>query len=137
MSARNQKPPVTQTVTQTDTRHLLIRQGDILLIPTSEAIPAGLRRVERESGRVVLAYGETTGHAHAILDPEVELFRPDPDTITGTETADAADAWLKVRRAGGTTLVHEEHGALPLAVLTHRVRQQREYFPDAIRQVAD
>ena len=41
------------------------RQGDVLLIPT-DAIPEKAKRVTRDAGRIVLAYGEVTGHAHAI-----------------------------------------------------------------------
>src|SRR5262245_29451672 len=51
----------------------LIRQGDVLLIPVDPelvdgAAPANRRVQERVAGRVVLAEGEATGHAHAILD---------------------------------------------------------------------
>ncbi|MFD0592628.1 hypothetical protein ACFQZ4_08715 [Catellatospora coxensis] len=34
-------------------------------------------------------------------------------------------------------LVHEEHGPIALAAGAYRVVRQREYFPGAIRPVAD
>ncbi len=49
------------------------RQGDVPLYPVAE-IPAGLAKIEPENGRTILAYGERTGHAHAILDKDVELY---------------------------------------------------------------
>src|SRR3954469_16865394 len=42
------------------------RQGDIWLVRVDEALPVGVIRVPREGGRVVLARGEATGHAHAV-----------------------------------------------------------------------
>jgi hypothetical protein len=44
-----------------------IRQGDVALIPVT-AIPAGATEIKTESKRIVLAYGEVTGHAHAIYE---------------------------------------------------------------------
>ena len=41
-----------------------VRQGDVLLVPASR--PGDAKPVGRDCGRVVLAYGEVTGHAHAI-----------------------------------------------------------------------
>ncbi len=42
-----------------------VRQGDVLVLEIDD-IPKDARRVPRDDGRVVLAYGEVTGHAHAI-----------------------------------------------------------------------
>jgi len=50
------------------------RQGDVLLVPVAQ-IPDGARRVKRERGRVVLAWGEVTGHAHAIASSAATLLR--------------------------------------------------------------
>lgn len=43
----------------------LLRQGDVALTAVS-SIPSDAKAVVRDGGRVVLAYGEVTGHAHAI-----------------------------------------------------------------------
>jgi len=104
------------------------RQGDVYLQKTDETIPAGAQPVQRDRGRVVLAYGEVTGHAHVIEDEDVELFT--------TATADAVDRWLRVGPKGAT-LVHDEHGAITLPPGIYRTRIQREYSPEAIRNVAD
>src|SRR6478735_390118 len=95
----------------------LIRQGDVLLI-----------RVDR---RVVLAEGEATGHAHAILDGqarlEVQNFgeyrrRFNSGHWTGSRTV------LIVEEAPAT-IVHEEHDPLAVSPGAYLVRRQREYIP--------
>ena len=43
----------------------MFRQGDVLIIPVAK-LPDCLEPMKRERGRVILAHGEVTGHAHAI-----------------------------------------------------------------------
>ena len=50
----------------------LIRQGDLLLVPIA-GLPEGADRVR--SGRLVLAEGEATGHAHVVDDERASLHR--------------------------------------------------------------
>jgi hypothetical protein len=108
----------------------MYRQGDILILPLSEeaahATILGLSPVPRDSrGRLVLALGEVTGHAHAVVGPG-ELYRSaDP----------LAPACLHV--PSGARVVHEEHGAIPLPRGWYRVVRQREYVPGAVRVIAD
>jgi len=92
------------------------RQGDVALIPTT-AIPEGAKPVERDGGRIVLAYGEVTGHAHAILDRGAELLA----------TADTEDRFLSIMASSGVALVHEEHATITLPPGNYVVRRQREY----------
>jgi hypothetical protein len=106
----------------------MFRQGDVLIIPLTPVNPewphvVGLRPVPRDEGRVVLAYGEVTGHAHAILDAEVELWETE-----GRETAAAADRFLRVGSAGAT-VVHEEHGEIKLPPGDYAVRLQTTFDP--------
>lgn len=102
---------------------MIYRQGDVLIMRVAE-LPAALAPVSRDQGRVVLAYGEVTGHAHTILDPDTEFF----------ETAESADRWLSVHGAGATVL-HEEHAPIALPPGNYLVRRQREYVP-APREIA-
>lgn len=99
------------------------RQGDVLL-ERVQNIPETATKAKPEYGRVILAYGEMTGHHHSI-------------------DADAADWW---KDAGGdqfvevkerTGLVHQEHSKIALTPGKYRVVRQREYSPEAIRRVAD
>ncbi|MET8861814.1 hypothetical protein ABZW11_02540 [Nonomuraea sp. NPDC004580] len=98
----------------------MYRQGDILLVPVPEAsAPAKMRPEPRDAcGRLVLAYGEATGHAHAI---------PGPGTLS--------HGFLHLPDGG--RLEHEEHAAIWLPKGWYRVIRQREYVPGSYRVVAD
>jgi hypothetical protein len=109
----------------------MYRQGDILILPLpEEAAPAailGLSPVPRDArGRLVLALGEVTGHAHAVVGPG-ELYRPAQSPL--------APACLHV--PSGARVVHEEHAAISLPRGWYRVVRQREYAPGAVRVIAD
>ena len=155
----------------------MYRQGDVLLIALTTT-PPNLIPVDREHGRIILAHGEATGHAHAILGANADLFThgnqrcllvntsEHPDVRGGGriagETIDVLPSGeLRFRRDDGllirfqpgdvirepdgtiiadadfTLLIHDEHDALPLRASGYSVVQQREYLPEAIRNVAD
>ena len=97
------------------------RQGDVFVQKVAE-MPKGGTKVKRDNGRVVLAYGEVTGHAHAIASKAATLYAL-PDT---------QDRWLEVEEA--VTLRHEEHASITLEPGLYRVRQQREYVAPAINR---
>lgn len=103
-----------------------LAQGDVLLIPV-DAVPEGATVVPRDHGRVVLAYGEVTGHAHAIVAPEAEA------TLLTTEQNERF-----LRLVSPQVLVHEEHGPIGVGPGTWRVTPQREYaYGEAEQRVAD
>jgi hypothetical protein len=102
------------------------RQGDVM-IERIDALPAKLKPIARENGRVILAHGEVTGHAHAISDDGVKLFGDGAQTdVTYLQVVDVP-ALLK----------HDEHATIALEPGAYRVVRQREYTPEAIRRVAD
>lgn len=106
------------------------RQGDVFVEQVRKREPQGTAVIDR--GRVILAYGEVTGHAHEVIAavpaiddlPPAQLFE-EPD---GTR-------YLFVERA--CVLTHQEHGPIALAPGSYKVSRQREYSPEAIRTVAD
>jgi hypothetical protein len=98
-----------------------LRQGDVLLVPVDE-IPVEARPLRRTGGRVVLAEGEVTGHAHAIRSSAASLLGVDEDRY--------------LRVAAPVSLDHEEHAAIGVAPGTYRVVIQREYVPPEISPVA-
>lgn len=104
----------------------MYRQGDVLIVPVA-ALPKKLVPIERENGRVVLAHGEVTGHAHAIKDRDVALFR-DPKL---------AAVFMHVSADGPVALEHDEHGSISIPPGDYQIIRQREYQPDQIRTVAD
>ncbi|MBC7268084.1 MULTISPECIES: hypothetical protein [Streptomyces] len=108
----------------------MYRQGDVLIVPVAEsAVPPGTDRLPEQPrdarGRLVLALGEVTGHAHAVVGPGT-LVR---------ETGPFGAAFLHLPDGG--RVVHEEHAAIPLPKGWYRVVRQREYAPGAVRVVAD
>jgi hypothetical protein len=106
----------------------MYRQGDVLLVPVTPGdLPTGAVPAPRDrSGRMILARGEATGHAHVINGPDTELLadRDDIDRL-----------FVQIMTRG--RLVHEEHGAIAVPAGTYRVIRQREYIPGSYRPVAD
>jgi hypothetical protein len=79
---------------------------------------------QKPKGRIILAHGEATGHHHSV-------------------DIDAADWW---KQSDGTQFLavkeeaaveHQEHDTINLPPGSYRVRRQREYSPEAIRNVQD
>ena len=100
---------------------LQYRQGDVLLIAMDE-LPSDAVLQENQ-GRIVLAYGEVTGHAHAISTEYADAF------VSGEQMLLLVDE--------GANLVHEEHGPIRIKKGIYRVVRQREYDPSFERMVAD
>ncbi|WP_067697802.1 hypothetical protein [Nocardia jejuensis] len=108
----------------------MYRQGDVLIVPLrASAVPLTADDAVPEPrdgrGRLVLALGEVTGHAHAIQGPgrlirESSAFGP-----------------MLLHLPEGGRVVHEEHAAIPLPKGWYRVVRQREYVPGSVRVVAD
>lgn len=104
----------------------MYRQGDVLIVECDE-IPKAATEVKRDGGRVVLAYGEATGHAHAIHDQGVRMFREDGSGSGLSYLHAAVDVSIR----------HEEHATIPLKAGTYKVIRQREYDAGEARYVAD
>jgi hypothetical protein len=102
----------------------MYRQGDVLVVAV-EAIPVAATPVDRDRGRVVLAYGEATGHAHEVADAGALLL------------AEREELFLRVSAVGGVALTHQEHDTIVLPPGEYQVVRQREYAPEAPRRVAD
>lgn len=110
------------------------------------------RQNAREHGRIILAHGEVTGHAHEVLTAETEL----PPSLDAAQFfVDPATGERTLLLIDPAVLRHQEHAPITLdprspqqvrqgdVLLTPigggawRVTRQREYAPDAIRNVAD
>jgi len=103
---------------------LQIRQGDVLLVRVDddpahfiEARKHDLHDVPRERGRLVLAHGEVTGHAHVVESEEASLVSEEQ----------AQELFLLVHGTESVALVHEEHETLDVPPGAYRVVRQREY----------
>lgn len=99
------------------------RQGDVLLVKVDlDALPQGAVQQDVD-GRIVLAYGEVTGHAHAIDATLASMYQWKGDRLLEAKV--------------GARLVHEEHNPIDLEPGYYRVVQQREYEPGSYRTVID
>lgn len=133
-----------------------IRQGDVLLKPVS-ALPSNCTAVPLDKGRIVLAYGEVTGHAHAIADHRrmthdaaVRVGAREGEQhaeAVAAEIADAAITRARLWRAPTgerflevsepVTISHEEHTSHTIPPGIYQVPTQVEYTPAELRRVAD
>lgn len=134
----------------------ILRQGDVLLVPAA-GLPSGCTEVPPDKGRIVLAYGEVTGHAHAIANAQrltaaaaVRIGALDAEQhaeAIASELADAAIARARLWQAPNgerylevaepVSLTHEEHTAHTIPAGLYHVPQQVEYTPAELRRVAD
>ncbi len=117
---------------------MLYQQGDVLIeslgpdekMPTMESMDENRRNwrgpvkqfIASRGDTLQLAEGETVGHTHRIT----------VDTVA--EGADAEmlqqgqEIFLRILR-GEATVIHEEHGPVPLPPGEYKVRKVREYDP--------
>ena len=126
------------------TKPKMARQGDVLLIPiTHRPDDADLGQTLMEGGRLVLAHGEATGHAHVIYPDVAEAV---PATLFElrnvrkyVELADGFQVdglYLEARER--CFLRHEEHSTIALAPGHYVVIRQHEADAfDELRRVAD
>lgn len=123
-----------------------IRQGDVLLVPAKQ-LPVGCTEVPMDKEAIVLAYGESTGHQHAIYDHVVKPANPGAaDEITEAAIARAqskarllvapnGERYLEVTET--VTLRHEEHTQHHIPPGIYHLPRQMEYSPAELRRVAD
>jgi hypothetical protein len=104
----------------------IFRQGDVLLVVV-DSLPKNAKDITPKK-RIVLAYGEATGHAHAI---EAE---PSAGKVRLWDAG--AERFLQVLE-GKAWLRHEEHAPIELSPGIYRVGNQVEYTPKEIRRVSD
>ena len=102
---------------------MLLQQGDVLI--KSSKIPQGKKKIASKNGRLILAEGEATGHAHAIVSTDVTLFGNDEKK------------WLKVEK--DCVVTHEEHGTITIPVGEYEIGivQEYDHFEEEARNVVD
>lgn len=119
----------------------------------------------REDGRIVLAHGEVTGHAHQVFAGHLSTLVAESGEplVIDDEARDLPAAEFFEEPNGRRVLFvtrpcvlrHQEHAPIaldpakpvqarqgdvflnPIGIGAWEVIRQREYFPDAIRSVAD
>ncbi len=92
------------------------RQGDVL-IERVGSLPAKLVTIAREQGRVILAHGEVTGHAHAISEPGTDLLQAENGDQFVRVAGRQIKSRLKILRAwrGQVLVQHPKLGVMQFA----------------------
>ena len=103
----------------------VIRQGDVMLVRV-KAIPKDAIEQTPKDGKLVLAYGEVTGHAHAFYDDSynVKLY-----------VAHGGARYLDV--SAPADLLHEEHSTARVGAGKWLLPSQVEYTPAELVRVSD
>lgn len=103
-------------------------QGD-LCVRRIASLPSGLRPMDTQNGRYILAHSET-GHHHVVAERSAQAFIDETNTFI---------AYLEVMEP--TELLHlrdfDTHAPLSLEPGFYEVRRQREYVPEGWRPAAD
>jgi hypothetical protein len=102
-------------------KRLHFRQGDILLLQC-DALPANAKSVFTKD-RIILARGESTGHAHAISTEHAQEFLVEDDRFVAVYDF--------------TYLVHEEHAPIIVSPGLYQIVRQREYTATRTSYVDD
>jgi len=114
----------------------IYRHGDVIIRETTQQIPPTAKPSrDPKDGRMILAYGEITGHAHAVTGNANLLEIP---TNIIDQTIRDVEKWLEVRE-GGAQIIHEEHATITLPPGRYAIVRQREYTTSDMspRYVAD
>jgi hypothetical protein len=116
----------------TETNHY--RQGDVLIEQIADIPNEAIK--QEKSTQIILAHGEVTGHHHA-LETELPVEWHKSSELLAVDKPHPLASEVYVSLPFGGTVVHPEHSAIKLPVGNYRVVRQREYSPEALRNVED
>jgi hypothetical protein len=111
------------------------RQGDVL-IERVEQIPAAATKQRRQK-KIILAHGEVTGHHHQLETADPADWWKQGDISPANEKPSTLAGEIFLSLPAGGVVTHDEHARIELPPGNFRVTRQREYSPEAIRNVAD
>lgn len=105
----------------------VIRQGDVALVRVRE-IPKGAVEQAATGKKIILAFGEATGHHHRF-----EFL----DTTQNVRLYVAHDGARYLDVSAPSDLKHEEHSTARIPAGKWLLPQQVEYTPAELRRVVD
>lgn len=101
----------------------MYRQGDVLLTRIT-SLPNEVKKQENDV-KIILAYGEATGHHHYI------------EATKETNSFIDSDGNLFLDLEKDSVLIHQEHSEIIIPRGKYQVTIQREYSPEEIIKVND
>ena len=117
-------------------KQAVYRQGDVLIESISEIPTTAIK--QNPARKIILAHGEVTGHHHSLQvafdsadwwkQGEIAPTLEKPRAFAGEIFMDLPE---------GCVVTHQEHSEIRLPRGKYRVSRQREYSPEAVRNVAD
>lgn len=111
------------------------RQGDVL-IERIDSIPAKATKQKRTT-RVILAHGEVTGHHHQLETRDPADWWKEGEIAPTNEKPSVLAGAIFLNLIDGGMVKHDEHSPVTLPPGKYRVTRQREYSPEALRNVRD
>jgi len=111
------------------------RQGDVLIERINKIPTTAVK--QKRSRRILLAHGEVTGHHHCLEVSDPADWWKDGEIPTTNEKPSFLAGALFLSLPAGGAVVHQEHSKIELPPGNFKVTRQREYSPEAIRNVAD
>jgi hypothetical protein len=114
----------------------LVAQGDVVLVRIAKEKRTGFAEQPRDAhGRIVLAYGETSGHAHVLRAQGVCLLR---NETSGERILRVLDPCDLLHDMGAEALVETgEHLSVALTPGDYRVIQQCEWVGQGVARAQD
>ena len=113
---------------------LKYRQGDVG-IQVIDSLPEGIEF--KPARNAVLAEGEVTGHFHVLTCDGISTMGGASDGTEFPLEVAEKDGTMYLRISAPLPLKHAEHATITIEPGTYKVQRQREYTPEAPRQVAD
>lgn len=111
----------------------LYQQGDVLFKSFEEGDEEFMKKLKPSNrslkdGKRILVEGEQTGHSHAVIEEDVEIFEDEDGTL-----------YMKVPKGKEATVVHEEHNQIQVPEGLWKIDQVQEYdhFAEEARRVID
>lgn len=109
------------------------RQGDVLIQKSDSVFDLDTAKVvPPDQGKVILAYGEVSGHAHSFTIERTKLYESNGDRVLEVIKPDI----FKHGNPGNEDAT-KDHNFIPVAKGRYKVTQQTEYSPAELRNVAD
>ena len=112
----------------------MYRQGDVLLLKVDE-IPEKAIKGEKED-LAILAYGEKTGHMHAIKSKDVDRYIENNNIYIEICNTVILSHGLK-KEIESKVEVGRDHAPVKIPPGNYKIIIQREYTPEKIRRVVD